>query len=411
MRYKSTDAKGVYPTPDHSVADLLWSQRKAIAKAAKDSGAAKDEAVQGGQTEPGNVVPRKPASTAKAKTKVKKDGKSKVEKDGKSKVSKASGHEPKAAKPRTTAGKSETIFSVSKPTLITKGLPVRNPPTSLKDSLRKTIAQVAKASLLDESKVLSNKDEHLEQTHESERERTASPGETVTSGPPQPEKAGSAVKAARRPKKASSNKRDKLAEHKKEDLAKAPANGSGMVEISIIKKHKSRKGNAKRLKAKAALSSRIKKISSCGLIRKFGGNGVLVGSKLRSALDLNAINKKTEAALERRDHVRREAKKERLTQSRRRAQGGLVKVLDGAGSKKEAESGGDVKAIIGTDIQTVNAAELDITRTSKVWPSRPHPLTHLKPFRLSKLLYQACLTASSGCFSSTLSMSFTLLYI
>lgn len=407
FRYKSTDATGVYPTPDHSVAALLWSQEKSIAKVAKDSGTAETEAAQEGQTEPSNVVPPKPAGTAKAKRKVKRDGKGKG--------SKASGHQPKAVKPRTTAGKSETIVPVPKPTTITKGPPVRNPPTSLKDSLRKTISQVAKASLLDVAKVLSNKDGHLEQTQDSERERTTGPDETVTSGP---KKVGSAVKAAKRPKKASSGKSDKLAEHKKEGLAKAPAHGSGSVEESVIKKYKSDKGNAKPSKAKAAISSHIEKKPSGGLIRKLGSDGGIVARKLRSTLDLNAVIKKTEAALERRDQeVRLEAKKERLSQARRRSQGApagersgtkhvKVSKMDGAVSKKEAltqESGGDVKAMIGTEIQTVNAAELDIARTLKVWPSRTHPLTHLKPFRLSKLLYQAYLTASSGCFSSELS--------
>lgn len=359
MRFRSTDAIGVYPTPDHSVAALLWSEQEAIAKAAKGPATAKRKAGQKVQTQPGDGVTPKPASAAKTKGKGVREHK----------VSQASGRQPTKVKSKSPAGKHENILSVPKSSTIPKS------PPSLMGKLREIeIAHVKAASFFDMTKTLSDKDEYLGQTHKSESEHTAGPDETAKSGQGN---VRSGVKAAKRLKKASSGKGDALAEHNKAALAEPSAHDSGSVEDSTAKVRKRPKGNAKASKAKAAKSSGRNKIPSGLRIWKLGSAGRDVPRKVLSIQSMNAAIEETEAALDRRDReVRRESTKERLAQASRRSKEAPAKRKNGTKSVKSSDSnvaksiksvfkqekGGNFQGAVGTDIQTVHAAELDIAR-------------------------------------------------
>ena len=366
LRFKSTETVGVYPTPDHSVAALLWSQQKESAKAAKRKAGPK------GQIEPGKVVASKPASAAKTKAKS----------DERGKVSKASSRQQKGPQVETRVKEYETILSVPKLSTVKKGPPRRKNPISLKESLRDKLAQVKAVFSLQTSEASSHKDELLGQTPKGEDEQTAGLDDTVISGQ---EKVGSRVKVAKqsemdakRLKKASDYESKILAEDMKEALAaQASAHDSRSVEDPAVKKRNSPTAKPEDSQALAAISPRIKKLPSNSLIRKLATAGGDVARKVRSTRDLNAEIRKTEAALERRDQkLRRESKLERLAQARQASQKASAERehrpksikksgMDGAKSIRKAlerKRGGNAQSTVGTNIQTINAAELDIAR-------------------------------------------------
>ncbi|SLM35710.1 Mitochondrial protein Pet127 [Lasallia pustulata] len=379
LRFKSTDAIGVYPTPDQSVAALLWSREEAIAKTAKKSGeaiakptkraaAAKRKAGQKEQTEQierNNVVATKPAVVAKRK----------ATKKGKAKVSKASDRQRTTAKAQTPAVEDEAISTAKAQTpawkdgpisavpissilasFLDKEHPVHKTPTSLTKNLQKKFALAKAASLHERTQAVKSR--HPGQTPKHDGEQNADRDHTAISGQADNE---SAVKAAERSEKTS----------------------SGMIKDLTAKESKSPTGKAKASKAKAAKSPLIKRLPSRIInkypsrsvtIRKLKTDGGGVDPQVRKGWDVNDVIKKTEAALERRtQEIRREVKTERLSRARGRAQEALAGresrtksakfSKDGTKSIKKSsqqESDADVQAPVGTDIQTVNAADLDI---------------------------------------------------
>lgn len=403
LRFKSTDAIGVYPTPDQSVAALLWSREEAIAKTAKKSGeaiakptkraaAAKRKAGQKEQTEQierNNVVATKPAVVAKRK----------ATKKGKAKVSKASDRQRTTAKAQTPAVEDEAISTAKAQTpawkdgpisavpissilasFLDKEHPVHKTPTSLTKNLQKKVALAKAASLHERTQAVKSR--HPGQTPKHDGEQNADRDDTAISGQADIE---SAVKAAERSEKTSSGMSEELPEHAKGGLAKISANNSGSVKDLTAKESKSPTGKAKASKAKAAKSPLIKRLPSRIInkypsrsvtIRKLKTDGGGVDPQVRKGWDVNDVIKKTEAALERRtQEVRREVKTERLSRARGRAQEALAGresrtksakfSKDGTKSIKKSsqqESDADVQAPVGTDIQTVNAADLDIAR-------------------------------------------------
>ena len=384
LRFKSTDAIGVYPTPDQSVAALLWSNQEAIAKAARKSG----EAIAKPTKTPGAAKREatKPAVVAKKKG----------TKKGKGKVSKASDRQRTTVESQTPAWEDEPVTAVPISSILSSILdekpPVHKTPTSLTKSLQKKSALAKAASLHQRTQAVKGK--QLGQTPKYDGEQNAGRDDMAISGQADIE---SAVKAAERSEKPSSGKSEELPEHAKGGLAKISAKNSGSVNGSTAKKRKSPTGKAKASKAKAAKSPLTKKHPS-GLINKQPSGPLTirkletdvggVARRVRTAWNLNDVIKKTEAALERRTlEARRDAKTERLNRARARAQVALAGRKTRTSSVKSSrEHGtftikktlkktlqqesdadvqtpvGTVQTSVGTDIQTVNAADLDIAR-------------------------------------------------
>ena len=143
LRFVST----IYPTPDPSVAALLWSQQKALAKTAKPPEVAKRKTEERGQIEQGKVVESKSAGAARPKAKS----------DGQRKISKATGDKRTRGNDKVPAEKDATISPLPESSTVRRRAPTPENPTSSAQRLQEKFKR-GKKGLVHISTVFSDVD-------------------------------------------------------------------------------------------------------------------------------------------------------------------------------------------------------------------------------------------------------------